>query len=442
MKIVFARTDLPTRWIFRAYGWLLIGLGIVGLDGNAGRSIGARLQPADLVLHPNPATPFGAYIVPRMAGAVLVLVGMLALAFGNLQDAEARRRSLSRFAIAHVLFGFFYSGVAEALMSPIVPAWLVWSPLAAGLVIGFFALLQRPDTRHGASLEALRSQYETQIREAARREERTRLARDLHDAVKQQLFAIQTNAAAVEARLETDQTAALGAARAARAGAHEALVEMDALIDQLQAAPMENTGLVGALRKQCEALRFQTGADVQLTVGELPPSAALVPGTQEGLYRFAQEALANIARHARATHVTVRLAASAGRIEVSIADDGIGFDRDVETVGMGRRNMAARAVELGGECVIESAPGSGTRASCAIPCASASPPRIVRTSIWVAVSGVAGFLLYTCGGQNDQGAPPYLLGLLFLRVFGIALAIAVALAALWHVSRLRARVAG
>jgi len=419
----------------------LIVLGVLGLDGNIGLSLGAKLQPADLILHPNPATPFGPYIAPRLVGCVLVLVGMLALAFGDLEDAEARRRSLTRFAVAHVVFGFLYSGIAEALLDPIVPPSLVWSPLVAGIVLGFFAVLQRPGARNGASTEVLRSQYETQIREAARREERTRLARDLHDAVKQQLFAIQTNAAAVEARLETDRTGALAAAGAARASAHEAFVEMDALIDQLQAPPMENTGLVDALRKQCDALRFQTGADVQLTVGDLPPSTALAPGAQEGLYRFAQEALANVARHARAKHVTVYLGMSGERLELSIADDGIGFDTVVDTLGMGRQNMGARASELGGTCVIDSAPGSGTRVRCAIPCASAPSSAIVRALIWVAASGAVGFLLYTWGGQNDQGNPPYLLGLLFLKAFGIAIAIAAALAALWYLSRLRPRTA-
>jgi signal transduction histidine kinase len=441
MKIDVRRGALETLWIFRGYGWLLIVLGVIGLDGNLGVSLGAQLQPADLVLHPNPATPFGPYIVPRLVGCVLVLVGMLALAFGNLQDAEARRRSLTRFAVAHVLFGCLCSGIAQALLDPIVPQWLVWTPLVAGLVLGFFAVLQRPAARQHENLEALRSQYETQIREAARREERARLARDLHDAVKQQLFAIQTNAAAVEARLDGDRSGALAAAGAARASAHEALVEMDALIDQLHAPPMENTGLVEGLRKQCEALRFQTGADVQLTVGELPPSTALVPGTQEGLYRCAQEALANVARHARAKRVTVHLGTSANQIELSIIDDGIGFDMAVDSVGMGRRNMAARVADIGGKCTVESTQGSGTRVRCTVPYSAAHPSALVRTSIWVAASAAAGFLVYTCGGQNDQGAPPYLLGLLFLKAFGIAIAIGVVLAALWYLSTLRPKAA-
>ena len=150
------------------------------------------------------------------------------------------------------------------------------------------------------SADALRSRYEAQIREAARREERARLARDLHDAVKQQLFAIQTAAATVEAQPRRSQSGARAAAGTVRASAHEALVEMETLIDQLQTAPMENSGFEDALRRQCDALGYRTGATVTLTIGALPPGTALVPGVYEALDRFAQEALHNVGRHARA----------------------------------------------------------------------------------------------------------------------------------------------
>ena len=148
---------------------------------------------------------------------------------------------------------------------------------------------------------ALRSQYAEQIRRAARQEERARLARDLHDAVKQQLFVIQTAAATVQARFENDPVGARQSVDHIRTAAREAVVEMQALIEQLQAAPLENVGLAEALKKQCEALGFRTGARIDLAVGELPRSDALPPGAHEAIFRTAQEALANIGRHARAT---------------------------------------------------------------------------------------------------------------------------------------------
>lgn len=420
---------INTKLVFHAYAVVTAAVGVIIMTANVGVSLGAELQPAVLVLHPNAASPFGPYVVPRITGAVVVTAALIALAFARLDDAEARRRSLNRFAVAHVVFGVLFSGIASALLTPTLPETIVWTPLVVGIVLSSFAVVGSQGRSRGpVSVAALRSQYEAQIRQAARREERARLARDLHDAVKQQLFAIQTAAATAETRIDSDLSGARAAVGLVRSSAHEALVEMETLIDQLQTAPMENTGLVDALRRQCEALRFRTGAHVDLTIGALPPSAALVPGAHEALYRLAQEALANVGRHARAQNVVVRLGVEAGRLELSIADDGAGYDQSQSSSGMGRGNMAARAHELGGTCEISSTPGSGTAVRCIVPISSPSVwQRIGRNLAWASLSGAAGFLLYWVGGANDQGTPAYYFGLTFLKVFGIAVGIGVVL---------------
>ena len=431
---------INTRFVFRVYAAVVAVLGIVALNGPA-TALGADLQPAFLVLHPTAASPWGQYVVPRIVGALLITAALIALAFARLDDGEARRRSLNRFAAAHIVFGVLFSGIAGALLTPNLPEVIVWAPLVAGIVLSSFAVVNaqaRSGIQNG--LDGLRSQYDAQIRQAARREERARLARDLHDAVKQQLFAIQTAAATVETRLDTDQTGARTAAGIVRSSAHEALVEMQTLIDQLQTVPMENTGLVEALRRQCEALGFRTGAHVDLTIGGLPSSHEMVPGAHEALYRFAQEALANVGRHARAKHVAVRLGVEADALELSITDDGAGFDHAQSSSGMGRRNMADRAHEIGGRCAITSTPGSGTVVRCVVPLTSGSGSKpLVGALTWVAISGTAGFLLYWAGGANDMGTPAYYLGLEFLRVFGIALGIGVVLMAIGQALRVAAR---
>jgi signal transduction histidine kinase len=220
------------------------------------------------------------------------------------------------------------------------------------------------------ALNTLRSQYEQQIREATRREERARLARDLHDAVKQQLFVIQTAAATVEARFDGDNAGARAALADVRAAAREALGEMDAMIGQLEGVPMENVALVDALRKQCEALGFRTGADVRLEIGELPPTQALPPAAHEVLFRVAQEALStlsNVARHARAKTVHVSLGLVGHRLELAVVDDGTGFDMMTTPRGMGTRNLGARTAEAGGRIVLASTPGHGTSLRFSIP---------------------------------------------------------------------------
>src|SRR5215208_4746229 len=103
---------------------------------------------------------------------------------------------------------------------------------------------------------------------------------------------------------------------------------METLIDQLQTAPMENTGFEDALRRQCDALGYRTGAKVTLTIGALPTSTALIPGAYDALYRFAQEALHNVGRHARASTVNVHFGVRAGQRELSVADDGASFIPD------------------------------------------------------------------------------------------------------------------
>ena len=203
-----------------------------------------------------------------------------------------------------------------------------------------------------------RDELMRQVGEAAAREERNRLARELHDSIKQQLFSIGVSAAAARARAG-ESGAALSALDDIQRGAREAQVEMTALLQQLRPAPLENVGLVEALRDQCEALGYRTGAEVSVSIGELPAEDRLPPRAQEQLFRIAQEALANIARHARARHVWLQLERQGDAMILTIRDDGQGFDSGALHAGMGLSNLRERARALGAVAEIQSAPGQG-----------------------------------------------------------------------------------
>ena len=137
--------------------------------------------------------------------------------------------------------------------------------------------------------------------------------------------------------------------------------------------PVENTGLVEALKRQCEALRIRTGASVTCEVGRLPASDALPPGVHLAMVRATQEALSNVARHARASNVHVSIGLAGGRLELTVRDDGSGYDLASVRPGLGLESIRARAAEFGGEAHIGSRPGEGTTVFVTVPIAVEDP---------------------------------------------------------------------
>jgi signal transduction histidine kinase len=117
-------------------------------------------------------------------------------------------------------------------------------------------------------------------------------------------------------------------------------------------------------------LRFRTSADVRFEAGSLPADAALPPGAYQAMLRFAQEALANVARHARAQRVDVTLAGEPHAVTLTVTDDGQGFDTSHPSIGIGLTSMAARAAEADGSLEMESSPGHGATVRLVIPLAT------------------------------------------------------------------------
>ena len=144
-----------------------------------------------------------------------------------------------------------------------------------------------------------------------------------------------------------------------RASAREAMGEMEAMIAQLEATPLENAGLVEALEKQCEALGFRTGAEVTVDIGALPPNEALPPGAQQALFRARKKRWpTSPGTRARGTW-RLRCGTNGRQLRLKIRDDGVGFDPGEGRRGMGIRNMAARVGTLGGTLVVDEPRGPG-----------------------------------------------------------------------------------
>ena len=244
-------------------------------------------------------------------------------------------------------------------------AWMGWRPLRPAEIAAEVESLKIPDEIRQALLQ--------QVGEAAAQEERNRLARDLHDSIKQQLFSINVGTAAAQERWERDPEGARKALADVRRSAREAMVEMQAMLHQLRPEALGTAGLIEALREQCEALGYRTGAEVTLELGEPVPDDRMPPGAQDALFRIGQEMLANVARHARARHVRLWLGRQNEEVMLRIVDDGQGFDPAAEVSGMGLRNLRERAAFLKGSLEVTSTPGAGTRILIWVPLLAAVP---------------------------------------------------------------------
>lgn len=193
-------------------------------------------------------------------------------------------------------------------------------------------------------------------------EERNRLAREIHDTLAQGLAGIALKLELADALLEAGAPA--GRARASVAEALEqarrSLDDARRSVLDLRAAPLEGRGLAAALRAL--AAQAAPGAGLVAEVTIAGDDGQLTPRTTLGLYRIAQEAVANATRHAGAARLELRLVMGGGRAELTVADDGRGFDPSAPVPGrFGLVGMGERARLLGGELRVESAPGRGTR---------------------------------------------------------------------------------
>lgn len=299
-------------------------------------------------------------------GGALMAFGFSSLAIAIFGDARFQRRAAGFFLAGHFFLSFVVLAKQVALWE--TPSGYLLLDIVAAPGIGFFyyVLTGLAPRRKADDTEP---ESDRSGRQLARQQERNRLAQDLHDSVKQQIFSIQTNLAAAQTRWATDSAGAQQAVEYARDAARDAMTEMTALLDRLRRDPVETLGLPEALRRQCEALKHQSGAEVVTHFEELPPPGTLSRETLMAIFRIAQEALANVGRHARAKHVRLNLGIQPGTglFVLDIADDGQGFDTKAAGGGMGLANIRMRAEEIGAQVMLASRPGEGTTLSVSLP---------------------------------------------------------------------------
>ncbi len=195
--------------------------------------------------------------------------------------------------------------------------------------------------------------------------ERSRWARALHDETLQGLAALRVRLSAALNRDSARELERAGNEAVEQIGAE--IERLRNVIAELRPAALDDIGLAAALRAMAERSAAQAGLglEMRITLPDTCESAARVFETT--VYRLVQEALANVAKHARAARVSVDIAESGGRLTIVVRDDGVGFEPGTSPEGFGLSGMRERVALAGGQLDLESAPGAGTTVTATLP---------------------------------------------------------------------------
>jgi signal transduction histidine kinase len=209
-----------------------------------------------------------------------------------------------------------------------------------------------------AAIAVENARLHDQAMQAAVTAERSRLARDLHDAVSQTLFSASVISETLPRLWKRDPSRVERGLEQLHQLTRGALAEMRALLVELRPTALVETDLGDLLHQLAEATTSRTRITASVAI---EGKRALPPEVQIALYRIAQEALNNVVKHARASQVTLSFHNHPGQVELRIKDDGRGFDPSRVTPGhLGLGIMRERAQSLGITFEIASQPGQGT----------------------------------------------------------------------------------
>jgi signal transduction histidine kinase len=228
------------------------------------------------------------------------------------------------------------------------------------ILCGFFgAVLQQAEKGRDENQRLVDELKETQhkLQVLAVVEERNRLARDLHDSVKQQVFAISMQLSAARMSLSESDKAYSSVAEAERL-AQQAGAELTSLINALRPPPLESKSLPAALRDYISEWAKRNNIETSIDIGD---DLSLSVDEEQVFFRVIQEGLSNIARHSNAKQAVVELVQVESDILFCIADTGQGFDTNHQQMGVGLLSMQERLSQIGASFLVRSEKGHGTQ---------------------------------------------------------------------------------
>jgi NarL family two-component system sensor histidine kinase LiaS len=305
------------------------------------------------------ATPYGKTPIPTSPArsGIAHISLFLSIFWDHLQDNGLYLILLA--GVVGTLTGLLITRNVTRRLRRITQAADAWSK-------GEFAVEVRDPTRDeigqlGQDLNGMAEQLHTLLatrEELATIEERNRLARDLHDSIKQNVFATALLVGAARSHLPPDTLPAQTYLAEAEALAEQTRQELTALIRELRPARLADKGLAVVLRDYAEDWSRRMGIAIAMTIqGE----RVIALDIEEALLRVGQEALANIAQHSGAAHVTIYLIWDDARVRLTITDDGNGFDvAHANGRGVGLASMRERVAAHSGTLQIASTAGAAT----------------------------------------------------------------------------------
>jgi PAS domain S-box-containing protein len=251
-----------------------------------------------------------------------------------------------------------------------IPAHLSIRPLAKnGSKSATFGIVVTDMTEARRNEEMLRTLTHRVVQ--AQEAERRLVALELHDNITQHLCAVLARWAALANKLPAREKASRGEVMKLSEMLGQTVEEVQRIARNLRPSVLDELGLVPALRATCT--EFVDRTDVSLKLACKPLTARLPANTELALYRILQKALENVEKYARARHVTVHLTKQGDIVQLTIKDDGIGFDPDQPPArrkgksDFGLLRMRERATYVGGTLIVKSAPRAGTEIVARIP---------------------------------------------------------------------------
>jgi len=326
----------------------------------------------------------GFVVATVMVGIVLSHVALRHAFAAPINDRSRLRRSLSAILLGAPIWTMHYTAMAGTVFAtaPVSPdlsnalsvsflgtvaiGMVTLLILGVAIVTSTVDRLSKARTDLQGSFEQLRA-LAARL-EHVREEERTNVAREIHDELGQALTSIKIDLAALVEDLPSGTNPAVARAKAVMQVVDDTIQRVRRISTELRPGVLDDLGLVAAVEWAAGAFQKRTGVKCDVSV---PPEDELPLDRERAtaLFRILQETLTNVARHAKATHVRIRLTTYDHTVALEVRDNGRGIDegRIFGPQSLGMLGMKERAFLLGGELVIESTPRAGTTVIVRIP---------------------------------------------------------------------------